>query len=86
MNLWGCRRLKHQRDATPKSRFYQSFEGDEFEQNFTGILFGDLNGSFDAPLGKIAGSDGEREIVNFTDPSFHVGVATTSLSPSLQPG
>ncbi|GEM_PF-2041348 len=60
--------------AAPKSRFYEPFQGGQFDQNFTGILLGDVNGSFGAPLGKIAGGHGEKQvIVALTDPSFHVG-------------
>jgi len=59
--------------AAPKSRFYEPFQGGQFDQNFAGILLGDVNGSFGAPLGKIAGGDGDRVIVALTDPSFHVG-------------
>jgi hypothetical protein len=60
--------------AAPKSRFYAPLLEDKPDQNFTGVILGDVNGSFGSALGKIAGVEtGNGPVVAIADPSFDVG-------------
>jgi len=42
----------------PRSRVYEPFTEAQVEQNFVGVLLGDVNGSFGAPFGKTAAPQG----------------------------
>ncbi len=61
-----CEALRH--------RLYEPLVEDQTNQNFTGVILGDVNGSFGSALGKIA-AENERKgpVVTIADPSFDVG-------------
>lgn len=61
--------------AAPASRLYNPLVKDQTGQNFTGVILGDVNGSFGgSALGKIAAVNaGNGPVVAISDPSFDVG-------------
>jgi FlgD Ig-like domain/Cohesin domain len=60
--------------AAPANRAYHPLIEDQADQNFTGIILGDVNGSFGSALGKIAAADERKSpVVAIAEPSFEVG-------------
>jgi hypothetical protein len=58
----------------PQSRVYDPLTENKQNQNFIGVILGDVNGSFGAALDKIAkGEDRNGPVVAISDPLFNIG-------------
>lgn len=67
--------------ASPQTRTCAPLVADKLAESFVGIILGDVNGSFGAAPGKIAGAeDGNRLVVFLSAPSFSAGSAQLDFS------
>jgi len=70
----------------PNSRSYSPLDEDKTDQHFIGIILGDVNGSFSAPFGKIAGAnDGNSPVVTLSNPGL-IGNGQFNLTAEVNAG